>query len=333
MTQEPVPYTHEEFPEGGTTSRKATVRKAILLALLLLLLALVVWVTVYYLQNRRLPIPQLESDAEEVLPPEYLYSITGPQGENALTRPVGVAVGRDDLVYATDTLADVVRVYTKEGRYRFTFSAVDDGTNTQLEAPSWITVDAEDNVYVADRRLRGVYVFDPEGNYLRRIAPEGEAAKTFGPLGMAFDEEGNLYVTDVGDTLEHRVVVFDPDGTEIMRFGSTGRAGQMSDLPGNFYFPNGVVVSDDARLMIGDSNNRRVQVLTLDGGAAEAIVSDLFQEPVDVAIGPDGSPSVLGAGAQAIATTTDWSDWSPELLSTARRLRVVQGVLSEAPGV
>ena len=219
MTPEPVQSTPEEFPQGGTASRSSTIRKIVFLTVLLLLLALIVWATVYYIQNRRLPIPQLQSDTEEIVPPEYLFSIAGPAGESALTRPVGVVVGKDDLVYATDTGADVVRVYSSEGRYQFSFSAVEDGTNTALEAPAYLAVDAEDNVYVTDRRLRGIYVFDPEGNYLRRIAPEGEAAATFGPLGMAFDSEGNLYVTDVGDTLEHRIIVFDPDGKEIDRFG------------------------------------------------------------------------------------------------------------------
>lgn len=265
MTPEPVDIAREEFPQGGRAARRATIRKWVLLAVLLMLLTLIVWATVYYIQNRKLPIPQLRSDNEEVLPPEYLFSIAGPQGEDALTRPVGVAVGRDDLVYASDTLADVIRVYSSEGRYRFSFSAVDDGTNTELQAPAYVIADAEDNIYVSDRRLRGVYVFDPDGNYLRRIAPEGDAAKTFGPLGMGFDGEGNLYVTDIGETLEHRIVVFDPAGKEIRRFGTTGEAGQMSDLPGNFYFPNGVVVSDDGRLLIGDSNNRRVQVFSATG--------------------------------------------------------------------
>jgi len=265
VTPETINDTSEEFPTGGTAPRRAKIRKIIALVLLLLLLSAIVWATVYYLQNRRLPIPRLQSDTEEVLPPEYLYSISGPPGEDALTRPVGVVVGEDDLVYATDTHADVVRVYTKEGRYRFSFSAVDDGTNTELQAPAYLAKDAENNIYVTDRRLRGVYVFTPEGEYIRRIVPEGEAATTFGPLGMAFDAEGNLWVTDVGETLVHRIVVFDPDGNEIMRFGSTGQAGQMSDLAGNFYFPNGVVVSEDGRILIGDSNNRRVQVFTGEG--------------------------------------------------------------------
>lgn len=54
------------------------------------------------------------------------------------------------------------------------------------------------------------------------------------------------------------------------------------------------------RLFVADTGNRRVKVLTLDGGAGEAITSDLFQEPVDVAVGPDGLLYVLDAGAQAV---------------------------------
>lgn len=260
MTPEPKTIETEEFPVGGRSTRSSVIRRALLLALLLLILALVVWATVYYMQNRRLPIPRLLTDAEEVLPPEYLYSIAGPQGESALTRPVGVAVGKNDYVYATDTQADVIRVYTSEGRYRFSFGAIADGENTALQAPAHLAVDANDNIYVSDRRLRAIYVFASDGTYLRRIAPTDEKAKVFGPFGMAFDTDGNLYVTDVGETLGHQIVVFDPQGVEIERFGSTGRANQMTDFPGLFYFPNGIVLDSDSRLLVGDSNNRRVQV-------------------------------------------------------------------------
>jgi DNA replication and repair protein RecF len=41
--------------------------------------------------------------------------------------------------------------------------------------------------------------------------------------------------------------------------------------------------------------------------------------------------TALASVAQAIATTTDWGDFSPELLSSAHRLRVVAGVIEE-PG-
>lgn len=253
----PVP---DDFPQGGRSSRRSTIRKAVLLVLLLLLLSFIVWATSYYLQNRRLPIPRLTSDAGDVVaPPEYLYSISGPQGENALTRPIGVAVGDGDRVYIADTTADTIRVYTRQGEYLFSFSEVGEGA---LEEPAYVVVDAQDNVYVSDRRA--VYSFTPDGEFIQRITPQGEGA--FGPLGMCFDKDGNLYVTDVGETLEHRIVVFDEQGREIRRFGSTAEAGQMSDLPGRFHFPNGIIISEDERLLISDSNNRRVQVFSMDGG-------------------------------------------------------------------
>lgn len=299
MTQEPQTTVHEQFPEGGKSSRSSTIRRALLLALLLLILALVVWATMYYMQNRRLPIPRLVTDAEEVLPPEYLFAIAGPQGEDALTRPVGVAVGKDDMVYATDTEADVIRVYSNEGRYRFSFGAIADGENTALQAPAHLAVDADDNVYVSDRRLRAIYVFEPDGTYVRRIAPADEDTRAFGPFGMAFDADGNLYVTDVGETLGHQIVVFDPEGTEIRRFGTTGRARQMSDMPGMFYFPNGIVVADDSRLLVGDSNNRRVQVF-----AAEDRAFDYFIQtsgiPRGMVIDDSGRLYVVDALAHSV---------------------------------
>ncbi|MDP2181527.1 MAG: 6-bladed beta-propeller [Actinomycetota bacterium] len=240
-------------------------RKMVLLAILLALLALVGYSTYYYLVNRRLPIPRLSRGEEEVAPPEYLYSISGPRGEDALTRPVGVAVGQNGLVYATDTLARTIRVFTTQGQYRFSFNTIEDGLNSTLGTPAHLAIDAQGSVYVSDRRRRAIYVFDKNGKYLRKIVPAGEDAKSWSPLGMAFDAEGNLYVTDVGVTTEHRVIVFGGSGTEILRFGSTAQANQMVDAPGKFYFPNGVVVAPDNKLMVGDSNNRRVQVFSTGG--------------------------------------------------------------------
>lgn len=239
--------------------RSSTIKKIVMLVLLLLLFLLVLWATYYYVNNRRLPIPRIGSTAvQEVAPPEYLYSISGPPGNDALTRPVGVAVTKDDLVFATDTEVGVVRVYSTEGRYRFTIS-------DQLEAPAHLAIGPDGNLYVSDRRVRAILVFTVQGDFIRKIVPGMPDANTWSPLAMTWDAAGNLYATDVGQTNNHRVIVFTPDGRELRRFGKTGRANQMSDFPGEFYFPNGIVVSKDGRLFVGDSNNRRIQVYKPDG--------------------------------------------------------------------
>jgi len=259
----------KQAPFGASPSeepRRKNRRKIVLLILLLLLLFLVLYGLWYYLNYRKLPIPSFGGGAaEEVAPPEYVFSIAGPLGADALTRPIGVAVSTSDRVYATDTKSGVIRVFNTEGRYQFSFSAIQDGENTTLVKPAHIALNDANELHVSDRRLRAVYVFDLNGNYLRKIEPEGEDAKTWSPLGMDFDSEGNMYVTDVGDTKQHRILVFSPQGEEIRRFGSTAQAEQMSQFPGQFYFPNGVVLSDDGELFIGDSDNRRTQVFDTNG--------------------------------------------------------------------
>lgn len=246
--------------------RRRRRRKIILLVILILLLACTLWSTLYYLNNSRLPIPRFTRTAEEVVaPPEYLYSISGPPGPNALTRPVGVVVGANDRVYVADTEARVIRVYQTDGDYLFTFSEIQDGSETVLLNPAHLALDAKGNVYVSDRRLRAVYVFDPDGVYLRKITLESAETDGWAPLGMVLDEEGNLYVTDVGNTSLHRVIVFDPQGRETTRFGSTKQAARMTEYPGGFYFPNGLVVTEDGRLFVSDSDNRRVQVFDVEG--------------------------------------------------------------------
>ncbi len=267
VTPQPV-QGFEEAPFGrspGSEPRRRNRRKAILLALLLLLLLAALYGTWYFLNYNRLPIPRLGGAEEEIVPPEYVFSIAGPQGADALTRPVGVAVSQNDDVFATDTKSGVIRVFDTEGRYQRSFSAIQDAESPTLLRPAHIAINQANELFVSDRRLRAIFVFDLAGNYLRKITLAGEESKTWSPLGMGFDGDGNLYVTDVGDTENHRIIVFSPDGKEIRRFGETGQAEQMSQFPGQFYFPNGVVMAEDGRLFVGDSDNRRVQVFDSNG--------------------------------------------------------------------
>lgn len=253
----------DAWPEAGGETSPA--RKIALLAILVALIAIVLFATWYYLAHRRLPIPRIGITAEEqVAPPEYVFSIAGPAGPDALTRPVGVAV-LGGSVYITDTEARVIRVYSLNGNYRFSFAAIEDGDNTRLGNPQHISAGPDGNIYVSDRRLRSIYVFTAEGQYLREIALNGEEEQLWGPLGTTFDGQGNLYATDVGITDMHRVLVFDPQGAEIRRFGRTGTAERMTDLPGSFFFPNHIAIADDGTLFVSDSNNRRVQVFDSQG--------------------------------------------------------------------
>ena len=76
-----------------------------------------------------------------------------------------------------------------------------------------------------------------------------------GPWGVAFDPDGNLYVSDPG---RYGIRVFSPDGRELRRFGKPGSG------DGQVNYPTGLSLRDGL-LYICDTNNGRIAVTDLEG--------------------------------------------------------------------
>ena len=71
------------------------------------------------------------------------------------------------------------------------------------------------------------------------------------PTGVAVDENGNIYVTDVGS---HRLSKFNSDRKLVKTVGGKGgRTGQ-------FDWPHGIALSKDNKVFVCDTNNHRIQV-------------------------------------------------------------------------
>lgn len=232
----------------------------ILLVLLALLLALLTYSALYYQANRRLPIPFVTGGQQAVEPPQFLYAIAGPEGKDALAKPIGVWVTKQDRVYVTDLKSDVVRVYRVDGTYLFSFGAIASDEATHLAQPGRVAESPSGEIWVTDRMLRGIFVFDKDGNFKRRFVPKSDAAKTWAPISVTFGPDGKVYVCDVGQSRSHRVLVFEQDGTEVLRFGTTVQARRMQEAPGGFYFPNSIAIGPTGEIFVSDGNNRRVQV-------------------------------------------------------------------------
>ncbi len=264
---------------GRSRDRDPRMRKLLLLALLLLLIGLLTWVAYYVNANRRLPLPQTSSSSEQAIElPVYLYSISG-TGRAALTRPVGVAVGSNGRVYVADHGAQSIKVYTLAGAFLFEFRNVADGKATHLRSPVHLALDSAGNLWVTDRGLRGVYIFDPDGKFLRKYQPNGDAAFQWTPLALTLGKDGSLFTSDVGETKEHRIRIFDPSGKELVQFGRTNQVYSAKDAPGEFYFPNGLAVRESSKtaqreLFVADGDNRRIQVFTTDGVFKRLILTE-----------------------------------------------------------
>lgn len=240
-------------------TRRERRRRWWLLAILLVLLALLSYATYYFIQNRRLPMLEIGEPEPALAPPQYLYSITG-SGANELIRPVGVGVAPDGRVYVVDFGHRRVSVFTNSGRFIKSFN---DAGGKPLQSPVHLWVQ-DGEVWVTDRRLRSLEIFDLEGEHLRTYDRGGEDF-TWTPLAFALDSQGRLRVTDVGLTDRHRVHFFSEDGSRTVTVGRTVQVTRPEQEPLGFMFPNGVAIADDGRVFISDGDNRRVQVLSPEG--------------------------------------------------------------------
>lgn len=230
-------------------------RRIVLLVLLSLLLLTLAALTYFWVRNRTMPFPKLEPNAGAIMPPEYLYSITG-RGKNELKKPIGVDVANDGRVYVVDFGNRRVSVFSNRGSYLKSFNKTPFGV---LRNPVHLQVEDEE-VWLTDRRIRKLMAFDLEGKYLRSFDATNEPDFKWTPLAFAFDYKGQLRATDVGHTKKHRVVYFSEEQSRTAAVGKTGQVMSVMQSPGSFYFPNGLAIARDGRVYIADGDNRRVQV-------------------------------------------------------------------------
>ena len=215
-------------------------RKALLFLLLLIGLFALFALTIWYLLFRQpIPLPPILPTAI----PHYSTSIYGAD------TPVGIAVTPSgDRIYVAETGGDkVVRIFDAGGRDLGTMEPP--ATTGAEHVPVYVAIDPlTSEVYVTDRPTGSVYVYDRDGAYQREYRPEA-VAEGWQPVGIGFDKDGNVYVSDWADE-NQAIKKFDRAGTLVLTYGESEKLS----------YPNGVVVASDGRLYVTDSNNGRLLV-------------------------------------------------------------------------
>jgi len=82
---------------------------------------------------------------------------------------------------------------------------------------------------------------------------------------IAFDSEDNMYVLDCNKC---QVMVFDSKRKYLKSFGGKGKKG------GEFDYPLDMVIDQQNRIVIADSGNHRIQILTLKGEVIHSFGTD-----------------------------------------------------------
>jgi sugar lactone lactonase YvrE len=163
-------------------------------------------------------------------------------------------------------LSGRVEVFRPDGTYLFSFNQIGIDKNGQpltIKSPLYIAINKAGNVYVSDKSYDSILIFNAQGQFISKFVPNLDPAFRWAPVGMTFDNEDNLYVTDV--LSQHRVLVFDRQGKLKLQFGATAMTDKKGESPGKFYFPNDIFVDRDKKIFVADSNNRRIQVFSPEG--------------------------------------------------------------------
>ena len=223
-----------------------------------------------------------------------------------ISAPYGIAVDAAGNIYFSDSQNNMVRKISTTGTItRIAGIGVQgyggDGSNAVdalLNLPTGLAVDTAGNVYVADtqnHRIRRIGTdgkiatvlgtgqpnFDPDSD-----GKPGDQMPIFYPEGVALDSRGNLYVAD---TFNHRIRKLSTLGIASTVVGNgvaafRGDGGQAASASLNY--PRGVFVDASGNILIADSINNRIRMVTENGVIRTIAGSGFFGDA------GDGGPAV-----------------------------------------
>jgi DNA-binding beta-propeller fold protein YncE len=147
----------------------------------------------------------------------------------------------------------------------------------QLNTPHSIAIDAQDNVYVADRGNRRIQVFDVDGKFLRQITIDVPApadarpaignkpTSTIGTMSPGAPwtlciTPGPHQVLFTSDAFPGRIYKLSLDGKVLGVFGKSGKQ------PGQFGWVHAIACPSADELYVAELLNWRVQKLVLEPG-------------------------------------------------------------------
>ena len=191
--------------------------------------------------------------------------------------PRGVAVDSSGTVYVVDNANHRIRKITPAGVVTTLagsgVAGFADGTGSAAKFywPEGVAVDSSGTVYVADNANQRIRKITPTG-VVTTLAGSGvagfadgtgTAARFNGPVSVAVDSSGTVYVADTGN---HRIRKITPAGVVTTLAGS-GVAGFADGTGGvaQFNQPRGVAVESSGTVYIADHYNNRVRKITSAG--------------------------------------------------------------------
>lgn len=186
-----------------------------------------------------------------------LLSMFGSEGEKPgeFTYPVDLMQDPSGFLYIAEYGgSDRIQKFAPDGKFVLEFGGL--GTEMgKFQRPSGM-VWLDSKIYVADAINSRVQVFNDQGQPLE-VLDWADQGGLYYPYDIALSPHGQFFFVEYGAC---RVSVANPHGQLVAQFGHEGRGHH------ELWTPWALAVSEDNRLFIADTGNRRIVQLTLPGG-------------------------------------------------------------------
>lgn len=234
-----------------------------------------------------------------------------------LSYPIGIAYDANGNLFIADEANHVVRRIDHGTGYISTFAGQEANpgfsigggvaTNAQMQGPSGLVVDSNNNVYVADRFNNVVFEITPAGaisifagsgtaGYGGDGGPATAAAAEFSnPWGLGIDANNNIYVADTGNNLIREVTqagnlstfagdVADVSGCNVNEYSTA--APPYTALQAHLCSPQGIAFDSLGNAYISDTKNDIIRKVDNSGNLTQ--FAGTFKTP---GFAGDGGPA------------------------------------------
>jgi len=181
-------------------------------------------------------------------------------------KPVGVVVDLFGFIYVADSGNARIQIFTASG---ILLRLVSTGYE-----PVDIALDMQSNIFVLIPEIESIVKYSLYGKKLRAMAcfvdGYNYAAKA---VGLAVDMRGDIYITE---GLNYSVKKINAKQRVLLSFGSEGKG------RGEFDTPAGIASDNLGRIYVADSENKRVQILSVSGSKSKLLKPILKSQPLVV---------------------------------------------------
>ena len=170
-------------------------------------------------------------------------------------QPTDIVVAPNGDFYVSDGYGNQrVAKFDKNGTFLLDWGSKGEAPG-QFMLPHSVERDKDGRIYVSDRIVSKIYVFDGDGKFLAewKLPDRGR------PWSLEYSPDGYLWVADGGDMLPEspdrgEILKLDMKGNVVAKFGSFG------SYDGQFYWAHDVSVGRDGAVYVVDvMNGMRVQ--------------------------------------------------------------------------